>query len=117
MDPEPIGIAAASGAFGISPNAGEALLNAIHHCQDSLETATGDVDRIRQETRLGTSPDALVMTKFNKDVADGGTNSAVIALTGLRDILTQAEVSVSEAMTNYRRTDEQNAGTIDRAES
>jgi hypothetical protein len=112
---QPVVQAAASGAFGISPNAGQALLNAIHHCQDGLDAARVSIDMIQQETKLGTSPDALVMTKFNKEVAAGGTDSAVTALQGLQAILAQAEASVTEAMKHYRQTDADSASGIRRA--
>jgi hypothetical protein len=107
--------AATSGAFGISPNAGQDLLNAIHHCQDGLDAARDEVSRIQQDTKLGTSPDALVMTEFNRQVARGDTNSAVTALGDLREILAQAEGAVTEAMKHYRRIDDDNAGGIHRA--
>jgi hypothetical protein len=108
--------AAKSGAFVLSPEAGQALLNAIHHCRDGLVDIAGrHVDRISQNTKLGTSPDALVMTTFNKEIADGGTNSAMIALGGLDEILAQAEEGVTAAMRRYRQMDGNGAHDIRRA--
>src|SRR5689334_24904442 len=74
---QPFVQAANSGGFGISPNAGKALLDAISKCQDGLDLANVDLQKIQQDTKLGTSPDAMVMTAFNKQVAAGGADSAV----------------------------------------
>lgn len=112
---QPVIQAAQSGAFGIGPTAGQALLNAIHHCQDGLNDSRHLVGQIQQDTKLGTSPDALVMTTFNKEVAAGGSNSAATALEGLREILAQAEMAITEAMKHYRGADAAGAAGINRA--
>lgn len=114
---QPFVQAAQSGGFGISDSAGQAMLKAIHHCQDGLETAQYEIRMIQQNTKLGISPDALVMTKFNKEVAAGGSNSAVTALESLREILTQMEAGVIEAMKHYHRTDEDGARGLSQAGS
>jgi hypothetical protein len=112
---QPFVQAASSGGFGISANAGKALLDAISRCQDGLDGAQFDLNRIQQDTKLGTSPDAMVMTTFNKEVAASGTNSAVTSLQGLREVLAQAAAGVTEAMKHYRHVDTHGASGINRA--
>jgi hypothetical protein len=114
---QPFVQSANSGGFGISANAGKALLDAIHSCQDGLDRAQLHVARIQQDTKLGTSPDAMVITAFNKEVAAGGADSAVTSLAGLREVLSQAEAGVAEAMKHYRSTDHSGAGHVRRAGS
>ncbi|HEV2777774.1 MAG TPA: hypothetical protein VGX25_00080 [Actinophytocola sp.] len=109
--------AAQSGSFGISENAGQALLDAIHQCQDKLEWVQKNVDRIQQNTRLGTSPDAVAMARFNREVAAGDSNSATQALQDLQVLLAQMESGVAEAMRHYRRMDSEGAGAVRRAGS
>ncbi len=105
--------AAHSGTFGIAPDAGKALLDAIHYCQDGLDMAWDDVSTIQQQARLGTSPDALVMIRFDQQV---GIDAAT-AMNGLREILAQAETGIVEAMKHYRRADEDGASVINRTGS
>jgi hypothetical protein len=107
--------AARSGSFVIGPDAGNVLLAAIHQCRVGLESSGRDITRISQNTKLGTSPDALVITSFNKEVADGGVNSAVTAFKGLQEILIHAEEGVTEAMRRYRQIDGNGAHDIRRA--
>jgi hypothetical protein len=100
--------AAHAGTFGIAPDAGKALLDAIHYCQDGLDMAHFDVQTIQQDTKLGTSPDALIMTSFNMQVG----MEAATAMAGLREILAQAEAGIIEALKHYRRADEDGASVI-----
>lgn len=112
---KPFAQAAQAGAFGISPAAGQSLLNAIRQSQDELNMAQRHEFVIKQDAKLGTSPDGVVMTKFNKEVAADGTNSGVAALDGLKEILEQAAAGVIEAMKHYRRADADNASGISRS--
>jgi hypothetical protein len=112
---QPFLAAAQSGGFGISEEAGWALITAIRHCQDGLLTAKAELGRIQEATKLGNSPDAQAMTKFNLDVATGETNSAMATLDGLKTVLDQMERGVADAMREYRGTDETNASQIGRA--
>jgi hypothetical protein len=107
--------AAQTGGFGVSPEAGKAMLDAIHQCQDGLDAANEDVRRITQRTMLGTSPDATVISDFNMEVADGADNSATAYLTKLREALSELEAGINEAMKHYRRADEDSAGGVSRA--
>jgi ElaB/YqjD/DUF883 family membrane-anchored ribosome-binding protein len=96
---QPLVQSASSGGFGVSPEAGEALLDAIHKCRDRLNASRDKVSRIQQEAKLGTSPDAVVISRFTRQVGvDGAT-----ALLGLQEILVAAEAAVTEAMKHYRR--------------
>ncbi|MGQ0838917.1 hypothetical protein [Actinokineospora sp.] len=106
--------AANSGEFGVNDRAGKAILTALHTILDGLEDARDRATRIKQDTKLGTSPDAKVIIAFNKDVA-AGDNSAATSLQGLRDALIQIEAGINEAMRHYRNTDDNNAGGITRA--
>jgi hypothetical protein len=110
---QPFVQAAHAGTFGIAPDAGKALLDAIHYCQDGLDMAWNEVSTIQQQVKLGTSPDALVMIEFNQQV---GTDAAT-ALNGLREILAQAENGVAEAMKHYRRMDDDGASVINQTGS
>jgi hypothetical protein len=110
---QPFVQAAHAGTFGIAPDAGKALLDAIHYCQDGLNMAQNDVFTIQQQAKLGTSPDALVMIRFDQQV---GIDAAT-AMSGLREILAQAETGIVEAMKHYRRADEDGVSAINRAGS
>jgi hypothetical protein len=107
--------AAQSGGFGVSPEAGKAMIDAINQCRDGLESARREEQRITQRSMLGTSPDAVVMSDFNLEVAAGADNSATAYLAKLRDALNELEAGINEAMRHYRRADEDNAGGVRRA--
>lgn len=106
--------AAGAGGFGVSPEAGKAMITAIHSVLDGLEGARRDVTQITQDSKLGTSPDARVMTAFNKDVASGD-NSAQSSISALSETMMQLEAGIKEAMRHYRNTDDDNAGGVTRA--
>ncbi|MGQ0838929.1 hypothetical protein [Actinokineospora sp.] len=106
---------ATAGGFGISDNAGKAMLAAVHSVLDGLDAARESFERIKQDTMLGTSPDAQVIIAFNREVA-AGDNSARSSLLALRDSLTQIEAGITEAMRQYRNTDDDNAAGITRAD-
>ncbi|SDD95374.1 hypothetical protein [Actinokineospora iranica] len=105
--------AAQRGEFGVSENAGKAIITAIHTVLDGIDGLDEKVKRISQDTKLGTSPDALVMRAFNKDVA-AGPNSAASSLRDLRDLLIEVEAGITEAMRHYRNTDDHNRSTLTR---
>ncbi|MGQ0838926.1 hypothetical protein [Actinokineospora sp.] len=105
---------AKAGGFGISDNAGKAMLTALHSVLDGLDAARETQRLIQQDTKLGTSPDAQVIIAFNKDVVVGD-NSAATSLQGLRDALTQIEAGINEAMRHYRNTDDDNASGVTKA--
>lgn len=109
--------AAQSGGFGVSPDAGKAMLDAIHQCQDGLTEAMRDVRQITQAAMLGTSPDAKVMIDFNMEVAAGPDNSATAYLEKLRHAMDELEAGITEAIKHYRRADEDGASGLNRAGS
>src|SRR5262249_37689895 len=91
---QPFVQAANSGGFGISERGADSLLKAINQCREGLNAARRDLNKLQQDTKLGTSPDAVVMTGFNREVAAGGSNSAVTSLQGLAQVLDQMEAGV-----------------------
>lgn len=110
----PLITAAQSGTFGVSPAAGQELISAINRCRDGLDRSHHDLMQIQQDTKLGISPDGLAMTKFNSNVAQGGKDSAMNSIAGLREILDHMETAVREAVARYQELDERSAGNITR---
>jgi hypothetical protein len=103
---------AASGAFAVSQSSGDALLRVIRALQDWLNGADhqGALD---QRPMLGGSYGARAMAPFVQQVAND-QQGFLPQLTRLRDVLTDAEAGVRQAMANYRSHERSVAGTFAR---
>ncbi|MEU7530868.1 hypothetical protein AB0A74_34410 [Saccharothrix sp. NPDC042600] len=100
--------AAESGSFAISQAGAEAYLKAIGDAEYDLNTLDQNLNLLQQETKLGTSPDAQAMTRYNMESATGGggTTGIVPAIKQLREALVDAKAAVQKAVENYRQVDD-----------
>jgi hypothetical protein len=100
--------AAESGSFAISQAGAEAYLKAIDDAEFELNAMSRQLNTISQETKLGTSPDAQAMSRYNMESATGGggTTGIVPAVKQLREALVDAKAAVQKAIENYRQVDD-----------
>lgn len=100
--------AAESGSFAISEAGAQAYVKAIERAQLDLADLDTKVAVLRQETKLGTSPDAQAMARYNMDGALGGAGTAGIipAIEQLKAALEEARLAVQKAVENYREVDD-----------
>jgi uncharacterized protein YukE len=108
--------AAESGSFAISQEGADAYLKAINSAQRDLSRLETQIARVRQETKLGTSPDGTAMARYNQESADGGdgTTGIVPAIEQLQSALEEAAAALQKAIENYREVDDSNASTYKR---
>ncbi|MCE6995781.1 hypothetical protein LZG04_13350 [Saccharothrix sp. S26] len=108
--------AAESGSFAISQEGAEAYLKAIDSAQKDLRKMDGDVLLLRQDVKLGTSPDGTAMARYNRESVEGGagTSGIVPAIDQLKVALEEARLALQKAIENYREVDDSNAGTYKR---
>ncbi|MCP2166093.1 hypothetical protein [Goodfellowiella coeruleoviolacea] len=100
---------ASSGGFAVSAEGGQALLNAINQMKDAVMDSRQDVEYLKQAVRLGTSPDARVITAYNQKVAaDSDGQSFLEALQQLDGVLDEAEAAIKQAMANYENVEASN---------
>ncbi|GDY31373.1 hypothetical protein [Gandjariella thermophila] len=104
-----------SGGFGLADDAGQALLKAIYNMKDGLNGMRVQLDQVKQDAKLGTSPDAKAMIQRNKLIATGDNQSADYVLSEFDKALTDAEVAIKQAMRNYVDTETGNQRGINRA--
>ncbi|MFT7836200.1 hypothetical protein Q5530_08595 [Saccharothrix sp. BKS2] len=99
--------AAESGSFAISEEGARAYVAAIERAQQDLVDMELDLGMLRQETRLGTSPDAQAMARYNLDGALGGagTTGIIPAVEQLKSALEEARLAVLKAVENYGQVD------------
>ncbi|MET0233845.1 MAG: hypothetical protein ABW224_04325 [Kibdelosporangium sp.] len=102
---------AASGQFAVSESGGQSLLKVLRMLQDWL--AGHDNAKLQQTPLLGGSYGAKAMAPFLEQVASD-QEGFLTQLTRLRDVLTDAEAGVKQAMANYRQTEHAVAGTYRR---
>jgi hypothetical protein len=102
---------AAAGGFAISPDAGQAMTNAIDDALYRLYQAERLFERIREGTPLGDSPAGLRMAQHNLSVAIGDA-SGERALQDLKDALVEHRAAIEQAVRSYRDTDQHNAGSL-----
>lgn len=107
---------AESGGFGISEAGAQAYLKAIDDAQKDLMTMDSGLAVIRQETKLGTSPDGQAMSRYNLESAVGGAGTIGIipAIDQLKAVLEDARVAMQKAVENYRAIDDANANNYQR---
>ncbi|XVV03538.1 hypothetical protein ACQPW3_40540 [Actinosynnema sp. CA-248983] len=100
--------AAESGSFAISKDGAEAYIKAIDDAEYELNSISFQLNRLQQETQLGTSPDAQAMSRYNLESATGGggTTGIVPAIKQLREALVDAKAAVQKAIDNYREVDD-----------
>lgn len=98
---------AASGAFEVSAEGGDALIKAITEFQDWVNSEIRTVDRLAQERMLGTTNGAQVIAPFVQTVATDGQGFAT-QLKALAQSLEKAKEGIQKAMENYRATEEAN---------
>ncbi|MBP2339317.1 hypothetical protein JOF41_005495 [Saccharothrix coeruleofusca] len=103
--------AAESGSFAISESGAQAYIKAIDDAQSELRIIESQVFYLQQETKLGTSPDARAMSRYNLESATGGagTIGIVPAIEQLRAALADAEAAMRKAVENYRAVDDDHA--------
>ena len=108
--------AAESGSFAISEEGAQAYLKAIESAQQDLRRMEAQLNRLRQETKLGTSPDGVAMARYNRESVEGGagTTGIVPAIEQLRSALDEAREALRKAIENYREVDGSNASTYQR---
>ncbi|MFE9744588.1 hypothetical protein ACFYOT_06760 [Saccharothrix saharensis] len=108
--------AAESGSFAISQDGAQEYLKAIDAAQKDLRKMDGDVALLRQDVKLGTSPDGTAMARYNKESVEGGagTSGIVPAIDQLKVALEEARIALQKAIENYREVDDSNAGTYKR---
>jgi hypothetical protein len=108
--------AAESGSFAISRDGAQAYLAAIQRAHDELVTLDFDAYELQQETKLGTSPDAVAMARYNRESATGGagTIGIVPAIQQLRTALEEARLALEKAVENYGNVDDARAGGMNR---
>ncbi|GAA2684618.1 MULTISPECIES: hypothetical protein [Actinosynnema] len=94
---------ASSGGFAISGKGAELYIKAIDEALVDLRGIRRALDNIQQETKLGTSPDAIAMSKYNLENATGGrgTIGIVPAIQQLTKALTEARAAMEKAVENY----------------
>ncbi|XVV03537.1 hypothetical protein ACQPW3_40530 [Actinosynnema sp. CA-248983] len=99
--------AAESGSFAISKDGAEAYIKAIEDAQKELRQVERYGIHLTQETKLGTSPDAQAMSRYNMESATGGAGTTGIlpALDQLKMALEDAKLAVKKAIENYDQVD------------
>ncbi|MFC0115372.1 hypothetical protein [Kibdelosporangium aridum] len=102
-------VSAASGQFSVSPACGEDLLKVIRMLQDWL--GGGHANTLDQKPMLGGSYGARAMAPFVQQIASD-QQGFLTQLTRLRDVLSDAENGVRQAMANYRQNEHAVAGTF-----
>ncbi|PSL55018.1 hypothetical protein B0I31_106542 [Saccharothrix carnea] len=108
--------AAESGSFAISQDGAQAYLKAIDNALMDLNKMQSQLGRLRQETKLGTSPDGVAMASYNRESVEGGagTTGIIPAVEQLRSALDEAREALQKAIENYREVDSSNASTYQR---
>ncbi|MGM1061074.1 hypothetical protein [Saccharothrix sp. Mg75] len=108
--------AADSGSFAISQSGAEAYLKAIDSALMDLQKLDNNLSHLQQRAKLGTSPDAEAITRYNQESVEGGagTTGIVPAINQLRSALTEARQAIQKAIENYREVDTSAAGTYNR---
>ena len=108
--------AAESGSFAISQDGAQEYLKAIDSAQRDLQRMDGALQILRQETKLGTSPDGTAMARYNQESVEGGagTTGIVPAIEQLQSALDEAREALQKAIENYREVDSSNASTYQR---
>jgi hypothetical protein len=99
---------AESGGFAISQEGADQYLKAIREALLDLQDMESELMEVQQQTKLGTSPDATAMSRYNRENAmgGGGTLGIVPAVEQLRAALKDAEAAMVKAVQNYRSADE-----------
>ncbi|MFD0199670.1 MULTISPECIES: hypothetical protein [Saccharothrix] len=100
--------AAESGSFAISEEGAQAYITAIERAQQSLIDLDMNIAVLRQETKLGTSPDGQAMSRYNTENASGGagTTGIIPAIEQLKAALEDARLALRKAVENYREVDD-----------
>ncbi|MFD0199431.1 MULTISPECIES: hypothetical protein [Saccharothrix] len=108
--------AAESGSFAISQDGAQAYLKAIDNAQQDLRRMDLQINKLRQETKLGSSPDGVAMARYNQESVEGGagTTGIVPAVEQLKSALEEARAALQKAIENYREVDGSNASTYKR---
>lgn len=108
--------AAESGSFAISESGAQAYIKAIDDAHSELRRIEVNLHSLKQETKLGTSPDAKAMSRYNLESATGGagTTGIVPAIEQLKTALTDARAAMQKAVENYRAVDDDHANNFQR---
>ncbi|GAA3008761.1 hypothetical protein [Actinokineospora diospyrosa] len=100
---------AASGRFAVNERGGEALLAAIRNMAVWVDTESFRLRILAQVPSLGSSNNAEAMKPFMHQVATD-ERGFLTQLDEFRKSLVKAEEGITQAMANYRATDDGNAG-------
>jgi hypothetical protein len=105
--------AAESGSFAIDQAGAEAYIKAIEQAQDELMGMELELDHVQQETKLGTSPDGMALSRYNRESATGGSGTLglVPAINQLQSALEDARLAMKKAVENYRAVDDSSANS------
>jgi hypothetical protein len=98
-----------AGHFAVSEEGGAGLLQALRSLQDWLTSV--DRGAIDQAPMLGGSHGARTMSPFLQQVANDA-QGFLTQLTRLRDVLSEAEHGVKQAMANYRQNEQSVAASF-----
>ncbi|GGP56488.1 hypothetical protein GCM10010185_30800 [Saccharothrix coeruleofusca] len=106
--------AAESGSFAISESGAQAYIKAIEDAQMDLRRIESSTHDLKQETKLGTSPDAVAMSRYNLESAMGGagTTGIIPAIEQLKTALEDARAAMQKAVENYRAVDDDHANNF-----
>ncbi|GAA1357225.1 hypothetical protein [Saccharothrix algeriensis] len=100
--------AAESGSFAISQAGAEAYIKAIEDAEGEINNLDLNLLDLAQETKLGTSPDAQAMSRYNMENVHGGggTTGIMPAIDQLKAALSEAKAALRKAIENYREVDD-----------
>lgn len=98
---------AESGGFAISESGANAYINALKKALGELDDLTPQLDVVAQQTKLGTSPDAVRMSEYNTENVTGGPGAIglIPAIRELQKVLGEALEAVEMAKANYQNVD------------
>jgi hypothetical protein len=102
---------AASGAFAVNEQGGEALLAAIRDMADWVDSEYNKLYVVGQEAKLGDSLGAKVMKPYLQQVATD-EQGFLPQLVAFRESLVKAEEGIRQAMANYQHTDQLNSAKL-----
>ncbi|MEU6150801.1 hypothetical protein ABZ816_12455 [Actinosynnema sp. NPDC047251] len=108
--------AAESGSFAIKQSGAEAYIKAIEEAEMEINGLNNTIYLLQQETKLGTSPDAQAMSRYNSESANGGggTTGIIPAINQLKSALADAKAALRKAVENYREVDDAAANSLKR---
>lgn len=105
-------LAADSGSFSVTPEAGKSLLNAIDDLHAAVDSALAKSSSLGQEPALGNTPAAKVYKPFLATIATDPTQGALPVFKKLQSDLINARAAIQKAMQNYDDAEQANTGSL-----